>query len=93
MSERRLSRERRTQIARFANGLTADDLSGLRVNKGEVGSPSRPENCGTQSRSGGHPPADYTAVEMKVDLQLAIELDDWNSALSLYYTLRRMIGV
>ena len=43
-------------------------------------------------RKGGSPPKDFTAIEMFVDLQRAVEADLLDEALPLYFQLKKMLG-
>jgi len=43
-------------------------------------------------RKGGSPPKDFTAIEMFVDLQRAVDDEKYTEALPLYFALKKMLG-
>jgi len=43
-------------------------------------------------KKGGKPPADYTAVEMMIDFKLEMGRHNYDDAIPLYYSLKRMLN-
>lgn len=41
---------------------------------------------------GGSPPIEFSAVETKVDLERALEQEDWPAVATQYYRLRRLLN-
>lgn len=93
-----LTKKLRGEAQRFLNFLDREQLPTLPL------SPARAneENVFTRSRSskpakarkhqGGHPPAEYTIVEMIEDLRLALQRNgDAEEIASLYYPLVRVL--
>lgn len=71
----------------FAAGLKAADLSDLRVPP--VANPKKGKSSGI-SRKGGSPPIEYTAIEMLVDMKIALRDHEWKDAYTLYIQLKRI---
>ncbi len=78
------------RIRRFAGEVTSEDCAGL-VPTGEPIRYLHPLER-PHKHHGGNPPRDYTAVEILVDLQAAVQKDNFEEAIPLYYRLRRMLN-
>jgi hypothetical protein len=84
--------EQRAMIRIFLDKFDISDCAGL---SGQQSEKTVYENYGGQGqkKKGGRPPKDYTAVEVYVDLQLAVDRLDWLEAVKCYHKLIRLLGM
>lgn len=77
------------KLSQFAKELDDLDLSDLGSISEKV---EYKQYHKARKMKGGRPPRDYLVVEAKVDFQRFVAAGDYESALPLYYWLRRHIG-
>lgn len=78
-----------SNMHRFAKEIKASDCAGI---SGQGQKVQYTHQHNSMKQKGGHAPKDYTAVEMLVDLQKALEAKSYEEAMPLYFGLRRMLG-
>lgn len=76
-------------MERFVARLTTDDLVSITPISEKI---QFKHVHKSMKKKGGSPPKDYTAVEIKCDLEIALKTNNYEEALPLYYTLKRMLG-
>lgn len=76
------------KIQRFIDTHSGGDFGGIQppVEKTQYKHPGS-----ALKRKGGGPPKDFSLVEDFVDLQIAVETGDFETAIPLYYKLRRLV--
>lgn len=77
------------RIERFLSTITASDCAGL-TGQGEKVQYTHSHK--SMKFKGGKPPADYSAVEMLIDLRIEYNRQNIDDAIPLYYALRRMLN-
>lgn len=88
----KLAKKRERLIGRmqkFAREVKAEDCAGL---AGQGPRTEYKHQHKSMKRKGGKPPADYTAVEMLIDLQIELKRNNFDDAIPLYYALKRMLN-
>jgi hypothetical protein len=72
----------------FSNAVKASDFAGL-SGSGEKVQYTHVHK--SMKVKGGSPPRDYDAVEMMIDFQSAISQQNYDQAIPLYYSLKRLL--
>lgn len=73
----------------FAKTITAEDCAGL---TGQSEKTQYKNKHKSRKIKGGSPPKDYTAVEMLIDFKQAMKEQNFEEAVPLYYSLKRLLG-
>lgn len=75
-------------MIKFILGLKTEDLANIKVPA--EANPIKGERSKVKGRAGGKPPVDYTAIEMKVDMEQDLLHGRYRQAYTTYVTLMRL---